>query len=216
MEPKELWIRNGLVLTGTGFAAADVAIVGEKITAVVVRDETPGETSILPPVATLRSTPPTPPLPTTGDQPTEVDATGLWVLPGGVDAHVHFGMPLRPGCCSLGWRESSEAALLGGTTTVIDFANPERGESVNAAVERWLQRAEPDCLCDFGLHATITEASKGCLAELPSLVARGVPTFKGFLAYKDRLMLTASAMERLMRAVAGCGGKLLVQPKTGR
>jgi len=198
MNSTELWITNGQVLTGAGFAVADVAIDGEKIAAVVPRAETPG----------------TPPAATT-EQRTEVDATGLWVLPGGVDAHVHFGMPLRPGCRSLGWRESSGPALLGGTTTVIDLAKPERDATVNTAVDRWLQRAQPDCLCDFGLHATITEASQECLAELPSLVTRGVPTFKGFLAYKDRLMLTANERERLMRAVVACGGKLLVHAEDG-
>ncbi len=143
------------------------------------------------------------------------DAGGLWLLPGGVDAHVHFGMPLPDGVTSLGPRASSTAALLGGTTTVIDFANPRPEESLRGALDRWHESFAGECLCDYGLHVTVGEVNRDVLAELPHLVQDGYPTFKAFLAYKDRLMLTPADLERLMKAVADCGGRLLLHAEDG-
>jgi len=145
----------------------------------------------------------------------DVDATGLWVLPGGVDPHTHFGMPLSGGISSLGWRNSSTAALLGGTTTVVDFANPAVGEPLGAAVQRWRDMADGTILCDYGLHVTVTDTSPERLAEIPGLVSVGLPTFKGFLAYKGRLMLSAAHMKTLMAAVREAGGLLLVHAEDG-
>ncbi len=204
MNPHEFWIHGGRVASGEGLMAATVRIVGEQIAEVVPATQThPSD----------HQARPSNPVPLAG-APT-VDAAGLWVLPGGVDAHVHFGMPLRDGIRSLDWRESSEAALLGGTTTVIDFANPARDESLLAARDRWLSRATGECLCDFGLHVTICEAKTPRLAEIPLLVQQGIPTFKAFLAYKNRLMLTPAELQRVMEAVAGAGGRLLVHAEDG-
>ncbi|MBU0741397.1 amidohydrolase family protein, partial [bacterium] len=147
--------------------------------------------------------------------PDDVDAAGLWLLPGGVDVHTHFGMPLRPGITSRGWRESSEAALRGGTTTVVDFANPAKGEPLPWAVARWRDAADGACLCDYGLHVAVSEITPERLAELESVVAAGVPTVKAFLAYKGRLMLTLDEMRLLMRQVCDIGGHLLVHAEDG-
>ena len=144
-----------------------------------------------------------------------VEAHGLWLLPGGVDPHVHFGMPLRDGIASRGWRDSSAAALLGGTTTVVDFANPEPGEPLPAAVQRWRTAAAPDCLCDYALHVTVIDATDARLAEIAALAAAGLPTFKAFLAYKGRLMLEPERMRRVMAAVRDAGGRLLVHAEDG-
>lgn len=183
-------IQGGKILTSAGPQPADVVIEGPVIAAVE---------------------PPRGGVPAPGD----IDASGRWVLPGGIDAHTHFGMPLGHGVASLGWRESSAAALLGGTTTVIDFANPARGEPLAAAVARWRALADGRVLCDYGLHVTVAEAAACRLAELPQLVAAGVPTFKGFLAYKDRLMLSPAELATLMEAVAAAGGLLLVHAEDG-
>jgi dihydropyrimidinase len=203
MDEKEILIRSATVVTGDGLHEADVLIRGEAVASVQPRGAVSGGADGQ---ATRDGA---------GDRIELIDAAGLWLLPGGVDAHVHFGMPLRPGVTSLGWRESSEAALLGGTTTVIDFANPVPEEPITAAVDRWLADALGTCLCDFGLHATVSLADRDHLAELPALVERGIPTFKGFLAYKGRLMLTAEEMARLMKSVAACGGRLLVHAEDG-
>ncbi len=144
-----------------------------------------------------------------------IDATGRWVMPGAVDVHTHFGMPLGNGLNSLSWAESSAAALLGGTTTVIDFANPAVGEPLAQAVARWRALGDGHTLCDYGLHVTVTDTSDERLAEIPTLLAAGLPTYKGFLAYKGRLMLLPAEMKLLMTAVRAAGGRLLVHAEDG-
>ena len=193
MLTKPFWIRNATVITGKGRLAADVLVRGETIAEVVERTA-PGDES---------------------HPPSDYDASALYLLPGGIDAHVHFGMALSPTLRSLGWRASSEIALLGGTTTIIDFANPEAGQSLADAVAKWRRAAADRCRCDYGLHATVIDTATTTLAELPELVAAGVPTFKGFLAYKGRLMLAPAQLEVLMTAVAACGGRLLVHAEDG-
>ncbi len=183
-------IQGGKILTAGGPVPADVVVEDGLI--IMIEPPRGGE-------------------PAAGD----TDAAGRWVLPGGVDAHTHFGMPLGGGLSSLGWRESSAAALLGGTTTIIDFANPDRDEPLAAAVARWRDMADGHILCDYGLHVTVVDASPERLAELPALLRAGLPTFKGFLAYKGRLMLTPVAMSSLMDAVAEAGGLLLVHAEDG-
>ncbi len=186
-------IVGGKIITPDGLQPADLRVCGDQIEAVTP----PGQ------------------LPAPAGEETEFDASRKWLLPGAVDAHTHFGMPLGNGITSLGWRPSSEAALLGGTTTVVDFANPEPGEPLTSAVQRWRAAADNTCLCDFGLHCTVTDTSAERLDEIPDLVAAGIPTFKGFLAYKGRLMLTSDQMKALMVAVQAAGGMLLVHAENG-
>jgi len=187
-------ILGGTVFLPTGPVAADLVIADGKISEIVARENGSAET-------------------TANDS--IVEAGGLWILPGGIDAHTHFGMPLGNGIQSLGWRESSEAALLGGTTTIIDFANPNRDESLLTATERWQSAASGACRCDFGLHTTVVQTTDDRLSEIPELVRRGVPTLKGFLAYKGRLMLRPVQMRQLMHAVREAGGMLLVHAEDG-
>jgi dihydropyrimidinase len=183
-------IKGGNIITADGTRPADVLVEGSTIISV-------GDPGL-----------------EVGDHPI-VDATGLWVLPGAIDAHTHFGMPLGSGVSSLGWRESSEAALLGGTTTIIDFANPAVGEPLPEAVTNWRGMADGSILCDYGLHVTVTDVAAERLAEIPALVQQGLATFKGFLAYKGRLMLSLVEMKRLMEAVHQAGAMLLVHAEDG-
>jgi dihydropyrimidinase len=179
-------IIGGNILSAAGPALADIHLAGEKIAAILPRGPMAGFARD--PGAEASGTA------GSGEVCDPFDAKGRWVLPGGVDAHTHFGMPLAGGITSLGWRESSTAALLGGTTTVIDFANPDQGQLLGAAVDRWRQAADGSCLCDYGLHVTVPETPSERLGELAALVAAGLPTFKGFLAYKGRLMLEPAPM----------------------
>ncbi len=182
--------RGGQTITSSGLSPAAVRVAGTTISEVGSDlNPQPGETV--------------------------VDATGRWLLPGAIDGHTHFGMPLAGGLSSLDWAASSTAALLGGTTTVIDFANPDAGESLSAAVGRWRNLADGHTLCDYGLHVTVTDTSPERLAEIPGLISAGLPTFKGFLAYKNRLMLTLEQMRSLMTAVHEHGGMLLVHAEDG-
>lgn len=185
-------IQGGTLVTASGLVEADLDFSDGRITRVAPWN-TPGNS-----------------------EPDQIiDATGRWILPGAVDAHTHFGMPLGGGLKSLDWQKSSEAALLGGTTTIIDFANPAVGESLIETVNRWREAADHRCLCDYSLHVTVVDTSEDRLAEIPELVAAGLPTFKGFLAYKGRLMLEPERLRLLMTAVEKAGGLLLVHAEDG-
>lgn len=214
MSERGTWIRGALLVDPRGRRPADVLVRGERIAAIVPRDAAGGDAGPGRPEAS-GDAPATGPGIAAPSGAGDVDGRGLWLLPGGVDGHVHFGMPLAGGLRSLGWRPSSEAALLGGTTTVVDFANPEPGEPLAAAVRRWRATAAADCLCDFGLHATFSEAGPERLAELDELLADGVCTFKAFLAYPGRLMLSRTALEGLMAAIASRGARLVVHAEDG-
>jgi len=181
-------IQGGHIITDRGCVRADVLVTDGTITAVGA--DLAGDGDI-------------------------VDATGRWVLPGAVDVHTHFGMPLGNGLNSLSLADSSGAAVLGGTTTVIDFANPAVGEPRAAAVASWRTLADGHTHCDYGLHVTVTDTNAQRLAEIPDLLAAGLPTFKGFLAYKGRLMLDGDQMRSLMSAVRAAGGMLLVHAEDG-
>jgi len=181
---------GGSIITESGPKQADLVVTGSTVTAVAE----PGQKT---------------------EGHSVIDATGMWILPGGVDVHTHFGMPLGNGLTSLGWRESSAAALLGGTTTIIDFANPAVGEPLTEAVGKWRGLADGRILCDYGLHVTVTDVADDRLSEIPELVGQGLPTFKGFLAYKGRLMLSPVEMTRLMEAVHGANAMLLVHAEDG-
>lgn len=183
-------ITGGSIITDEGPTRADVHFEGSRITAITAPGESTGTAGI-------------------------IAAEGLLVLPGGVDVHTHFGMPLGNDRTSLGWRESSEAALLGGTTTIIDFANPAIGEPLPQTVAKWRGMADGKILCDYGLHTTVTDVSPPRLAEIPGLVKEGIATFKGFLAYKGRLMLDGGEMKLLMEAVRKSGAMLLVHAEDG-
>ncbi len=185
-------LQGGLLATPQGLLEADLDFSGQYIVEVVPRGTETGKTP---------------------DQ--IIDVTGRWVMPGAIDAHTHFGMPLSGDLTSLGWRESSEAALLGGTTSIIDFANPSPGQPLPEAVAKWQEAAAHRCLCDYSLHVTVVDTSAERLAEIPALVAAGLPTFKGFLAYKGRLMLEPERLRLLMVAVRQAGAMLLVHAEDG-
>ncbi|MCL1888674.1 MAG: amidohydrolase family protein, partial [Kiritimatiellaeota bacterium] len=113
-----------------------------------------------------------------------IDASGKYVMPGGVDQHVHFsfvynGSPVR------GF-ETSSAAAAGGTTTVVEFVNQEQGKSITASIKDYERdRVAGKAAIDYSFHGVLTDASEETFREIPSLPEAGIPTIKLFMAYKD-------------------------------
>lgn len=125
------------------------------------------------------------------------DAGGKIVIPGGVDPHTHMDLPVGALRVSDDFPSGTRAAALGGTTTVIDYVTPLRHEDPLAAVERWKRRAEPSCV-DWGLHLSFNSAVPESVVA--AAVASGIPSFKLYLAYPDRLQVDDGTVVRLMRA----------------
>lgn len=183
-------IAGGTVVTAAGRVRADVRIEGAQVTAVGASLRAPGDEVI--------------------------DAEGCFVLPGAIDVHTHVELPTGGGAHNADtWYTGTVAAAFGGTTSLIDMITQEPGGSLNAVLEDWQRRAAPAAVVDYGFHMGIIDPRPEVLAEIPAIVALGVPSFKVYTAYKGRLMLDDRQLFDVMRAVAGVNGLVLVHAENG-
>ncbi|MEL6161290.1 MAG: dihydropyrimidinase [Cyanobacteria bacterium J06623_5] len=145
------------------------------------------------------------------------DASGLLVLPGGIDVHVHMETPMGNDVYTCDSFESgTKSAAFGGTTTIVDFAQQFQGESPKAALDRRLAAAEPQCSVDYGFHVILTDANADAIAELPDLINQeGISSFKLYMAYPGVLMVDDAAIYKIMRKVGGHGGMVNVHAENG-
>ena len=135
-----------------------------------------------------------------------LDAAGKLVFPGFIDTHTHFEMnkgTLRETADN--WATGTRAALAGGTTCVLDFAEPERGCSLQSALDEWHNRAGGNASCHYGFHMTIKDWDPRIRAELPAMTAQGVTSYKVYLAYANIRIPDAVAFQAI-EAVATEGG----------
>ncbi|MCP4591714.1 MAG: dihydropyrimidinase [bacterium] len=151
-------ITGGTLVTAMGRTRGDLGIRGERIAA-IGRNLASADTNAL-----------------------IIDAKGRYVIPAGVDVHVHLDLPFMGSNSSDDYNSGHRAAARGGITTTIDFAIPYGKESMSQAVDNWFKKAEGIACVDYGFHGTITDHRRH-LKELPSMVERGIPTAKEFMIY---------------------------------
>ena len=137
-----------------------------------------------------------------------VDVTGCLLFPGFIDAHTHFDLDVAGTTTADDFWTGSRAALRGGTTTVIDFACPNKGESLHHGLELWHQKADHRTFCDYGFHMTIDDWNESIRAELPDMFAAGITSFKMYMTYPammvgDRDMYWALKELRTLGGVVG-------------
>ena len=156
-------IRGGLVISATDEVTADVLVDGERVAALLA----PGSgLSVLPSGADRI-----------------LDATGKYVIPGGVDGHTHMEMPFGGTYASDTFETGTRAAAWGGTTTIIDFAIQRPGETLREGLDAWHAKARGNCAIDYGFHMIIADVNEQSMKEMDLLVGEGVTSFKMFMAY---------------------------------
>src|ERR1700677_1817689 len=106
-----------------------------------------------------------------------VDATGLLVLPGGIDAHTHLDMPFGGSKSADDFETGTRAAAIGGTTTIVDFAIQARGTKMRTALDTWWKKAEGKACIDYGLHMIVTDLGDAGLEDMDDMVREGVASF---------------------------------------
>jgi len=147
---------------------------------------------------------------------TVLDASGCLVLPGGIDAHTHLDMPAGPVTSADDFETGTRAAAFGGTTTVIDFATPEPGQSLPGAFDAWMKKAEGKAAIDYGFHMALRRVDEATLAEMARLVRdEGVTSFKLYLAYPGVLQVDDASFFRALLGARGCGALTLVHAENG-
>lgn len=179
----DLVVQNGTVVTDTEVLNTDVGIRGEKIAALG---------------AGLR-----------GAQ--TIDATGLYVFPGGVDPHVHLHYPQGPNhvFSSDDWLTGTVAAACGGTTTVIDFVEARPDETWMEAFDKRRADAASEAVIDFGLHMSFNRADERSVGQVPPVLDAGMSSFKIYMAY-DGIRLNDSEMLVALEALRQQGGLPIV------
>ena len=154
-----LLIKNGRIITATDDYVADILVEGEQIAAIGKGLAAASDVEV-------------------------IDATGKYVFPGFIDPHVHIYLPFMGTYAKDDYETASKAALVGGTTTLIEMCCPSRAESPIEAFELWRSKAEGISAVDFTFHMGVTKFDDAAEKELRELVSRGVASFKIFLAYK--------------------------------
>lgn len=186
-------IKGGRVVTATETTRADVGIRGEKVVA-IGRNLAAGQSN--------------------GAQ--VVDATGRYVIPGGLDVHVHLALPFCGTVSADDYDSGTKAAACGGVTTVIDFAIPYGKETLQQAVDNWFARADGKACVDYTFHVAITNWQRHA-KEIRKIFDQGFTTFKQFMIYeKEGWQADDAAIYGALETLKDLGGMLLVHAESSR
>ena len=139
-----LLIKNGTIVTATDHYQADVYIEGETVSMIGAS------------------------LDVSADQ--EIDATGCYLFPGGIDAHTHMELPFMGTHASDSFESGTLAGLHGGTTTIIDFAIQTQGQPIQSAIDEWHKKADGHAVGDYAFHCAVTDFNDDTRRELPKII----------------------------------------------
>jgi dihydropyrimidinase len=183
-------IRGGTVVTATDLYRGDVLIEDEKISAIGTSFEGVGADRT-------------------------IDASGKYVLPGGIDVHTHLDMPFGGTTSADDFESGTIAAAHGGTTSVVDFAIQYRGQTLRHALDAWRMKAEGKAAIDYGFHMIVTDLNDSVEREMDDLVREGVTSFKLFMAYPGVFMLDDASIFRALLRTRENGGTICMHAENG-
>ncbi|MDP2965570.1 MAG: dihydropyrimidinase [Pelolinea sp.] len=182
-------IKGGTVITAAETILADILIEDEKIKAIGLDFSEEGITSV-------------------------INALGKLVMPGGIDVHTHFDLPMFDTVSSDDHYTGHKAAAFGGTTSVIDFVSQDK-ETLKESVETWHKKADKKAAIDFSFHMNITHFDEKIAKEIPQLRELGINSVKVFTAYNHRLRLDDGYIIKVMRIAKESGILVLVHAENG-
>jgi dihydropyrimidinase len=183
-------IRNGTVVNAHQSQRADVLIDGEKISEIGASFPAEAADRI-------------------------IDATGMLVMPGGIDAHTHLDMPFGGTTSSDDFETGTIAAAMGGTTSIVDFAIQAKGTKMRDALDAWWKKAESKAAIDYGLHMIVTDLPDAGLEDMDSMVNEGVASFKLFMAYPGVLMVDDATIFKALSQTAKNGALVCMHAENG-
>jgi dihydropyrimidinase len=183
-------IHNGTIVTSTKTVQADILIEGEQIKDIA--------TTI--PIDRAHRV---------------IDATGMLLLPGGIDVHTHLDMPFGGTTSSDDFETGTKAAAFGGTTTLIDFAIQPKGTKMRDALDTWWKKAENKASIDYGLHMIVTDLGECGLEDMDDMVKEGVASFKLFMAYPGVLMVDDATIFQALGRTAKNGALICLHAENG-
>lgn len=189
-------IRNGQLVTAEQTLRADIGIAGEKIVAIGADL----------PSTSVKSSPP----------PKVIDARGRYVIPGGLDVHVHLALPFCGTTSADDYDSGTRAGACGGVTTLIDFAIPYGDETLQQAVDNWHAKAAGKACIDYTFHVAITKWKKHA-PEIRRIFNQGFTTFKQFMIYeREGWQSDDAAIFGALTTLKELGGMLLVHAESSR
>ncbi len=190
-------VRGGTVVSPVSAVPMDVLVDGERIVALL----SPGDLSLGADLAASAER--------------VIDATGKYVVPGGVDVHTHMELPFGGTFASDTFETGTRAAAYGGTTTIVDFAVQRAGERVQDGLATWHERAAGRCAIDYGFHQIIGGVDDESLKAMDELVAEGITSFKLFMAYPGVFFSDDGQIVRAMQTAATNGAMIMMHAENG-
>ncbi|EHN74916.1 phenylhydantoinase [Streptomyces coelicoflavus ZG0656] len=187
-------IRGGLVVTASDEIHADVLIEDGRVAALAATGTPAAEAFTAERV---------------------IDASGKYVIPGGVDGHTHMEMPFGGTYAADTFETGTRAAAWGGTTTVVDFAIQSVGRSLRSGLDAWHAKAEGNCAIDYAFHMIVSDVNEKTLKEMDLLVEEGVTSFKQFMAYPGVFYSDDGQILRAMQRAAENGGLIMMHAENG-
>ena len=171
--------KNGTVVSGRGTRRADVLVENAKILQV--------GRNLSDPLARA------------------IDVTGKLLMPGFIDAHTHFDLDVCNTTTADDFDSGTKSAIRGGTTTIVDFACPNKGESLHHGLDLWHRKADGKCWCDYGFHMTIDDWNAEIEKEIDDMYAAGISSFKMYMTY-PAMMIGDEAMYKALKKLKEKGG----------